>query len=131
MWYIIKDLSMFKWVPKGIPISTYHNVMKWKPVSENTYKKLCNIAWRILSAHIQEKKWKWFSINIFITDLDMELRWHKQFKWTNPETIMNQAAAYLHDPDSLYDIWKDSLFNNPEINKSENTNSKIAENETE
>lgn len=132
MWYIIKDLTIFNELSHKnwkIPISTYYNARKWKVMSDMSYRRLCKIVGREIDAVKMDKKWQWFRVDVFLTDLDMNKRNHNSFHSLNPEEAYKFACNFLHDPDNLHDILKmdacidedeDLLNHNPEINEDRN-----------
>lgn len=118
MLYVIKDLKIFDeftYKESWLKTNTYYNAKKWLPITERTYKKICEVCEKKIEAIKLEKK-QWFSIGIFFTDHDLRMRKHKEFHSYDPEDVRKQAASYLSDPDNARDIRKDEqpLSNDPE-----------------
>ncbi len=124
MWYIIKDLSVFDELDKiqhDIKTSTFYSAKRWNAISTKSYDKICLRVWRKVEAHKVEKI-EWFTIDLFVTDHDTNVKIHKEFFSFSPNEARNNAIDYLSNPDNLYDVRRDEtvLSNNPEINEDRN-----------
>lgn len=112
MSYIIEDISVFDEIRlknHDIKLWTYYNAKKWNPISNASYKRICEWAWREVKAHKLERA-KWFSVDLFFTDHDMRKKLHRSFHNSNPENTIKEAYDYLSNPDNAYDIFREYLY---------------------